>query len=545
MFNIQFERLGPIQVDEQGKTLLEISLDKGVPHYHACGGHARCSTCRVLVLSGEKNLSPPTDAECEMAERKGFGPSVRLACQTRVSGPITVRRLVLDDTDAEEAYSVDKPRCDLGSSSGRETRLAVMFADIRSFTPFSGRTLPYDLVHILNRYFAAAGEAIRQHDGYIDKYLGDGIMALFGLRTEDLQTGCRDAVAAGLSLLDRLERLNHYLEEQFGERFEIGIGIHAGVAVVGSIGHPKRRQLTALGDVVNVASRIESANKEFSSTFLVSDTVFSYVKDRVKNGRKIQASLKGKQGTYDLHEILGSSETGPPLITSTAQDRLRAVLETHISRIDAPSYLRLAFHDAWIRLATGGKSCVTPFSQSLQRKENLALIPNMDILATVKDQFPRVSFGDLIAHAGAYAVERCGGPRIDLQFGQVDRDGPAEDNDFPFYEGISLPDAKSYFLASGFLARDLVALSGAHTLGLASGQPFTHDPFTFNNQYYCRLLAGDTRAFLPSDMGILDDPDCVHWVEEYARDEQLFFDDFADSYRRLTQSNPQAEEAIF
>ena len=134
-----------------------------------------------------------------------------------------------------------------------------MFSDIRWFTTFSENHYPYDVMHILNRYLYGVGESIHRHHGYIDKYMGDGVMALFGLNGEGPAEASRNAVFAALDMVEDLKRFNVYMREQFNETFEIGIGLHVGEVVVGEMGHPERRQLTALGDVVNTASRIESA----------------------------------------------------------------------------------------------------------------------------------------------------------------------------------------------------------------------------------------------------------------------------------------------
>jgi adenylate cyclase len=155
---------------ESTASLLDISLQNGIPHVHVCGGKARCSTCRVIVLDGEENVLPRNEAEEKLARKKGFECNIRLACQTRVKGDVTVRRLVMDD---EDIYLAAKHH---GSTTGKEQQLAVLFSDIRSFTSFSETNLAYDVIHMLNRYFYEIGEVILQYDGFIDKYMGDGIM---------------------------------------------------------------------------------------------------------------------------------------------------------------------------------------------------------------------------------------------------------------------------------------------------------------------------------------------------------------------------------
>jgi len=141
-----------------------------------------------MVHDGLENCVARNEAEQTMADRKGMEPNVRLACQTRITGPVRVRRLVLDDADLEVAVAA-------GSiTTGKESKIAVLFSDLREFTRFSESQLPYDVVHIVNRYFRRMGEVVLANDGFIDKYVGDGLMALFGLSDSDGVKACRDAV---------------------------------------------------------------------------------------------------------------------------------------------------------------------------------------------------------------------------------------------------------------------------------------------------------------------------------------------------------------
>src|SRR5207248_8369229 len=142
-----------------------------------------------------ENVLPRNEAEQALARKKGLEPTVRLACQTRVTGRVRIRRLVLDDTDVNVALA------ETASSSGREAMIAILFSDIADFTPFSEKHLPYDIVHILNRYFHEMGEAVLQNDGMIDKYIGDGMMAMFGLNGETPQETCLNAIRAGLQMV--------------------------------------------------------------------------------------------------------------------------------------------------------------------------------------------------------------------------------------------------------------------------------------------------------------------------------------------------------
>ena len=294
-----------VEEDEANQTLLEVSLKHGIPHTHVCGGRARCSTCRVVVLEHPEHLLPRTEAETRLARRKGFDDNVRLACQTGVGGDVTVRRLVVDETDVALVSQEST------GATGREANLAVLFSDVRNFTVFSESNLPYDVIHVLNRYFGAVGDAILASNGYIDKYMGDGVMAIFGVEEPDPMQNCRDAIRAALAMREGLIGVNAYLATFSETQFHIGIGIHFGTAVIGEVGHPAKKQFTAIGDTVNMASRIESATKTYETDLLVSDAVLQNVTDLVDLGRSFVAELKGKSGRYALHEILALREPEP------------------------------------------------------------------------------------------------------------------------------------------------------------------------------------------------------------------------------------------
>jgi adenylate cyclase len=286
--------------------ILQASLQNGIPHTHVCGGNARCSTCRVLILEGLDHCCPRNEKEQKMAGRRNFGPMVRLACQTTVSGDVALRRLVLDDEDVElvdQEIAGAAPR-----SVGDERHLAILFADIRNFTAFAEAHLPYDVVHVLNRYFSRVGAIINQHHGQINNFIGDGLMALFDTAAADAPNPTLNAVRAGLDMLKAVEAMQPYFEAQFKINFRIGIGVHYGEVVLGAVGAGDNRRLTAIGDAVNLASRIENANKEAETEFLISEEAHEQVKDRVLLGKHCELAIKGKTGTYSLHEVVGLTD---------------------------------------------------------------------------------------------------------------------------------------------------------------------------------------------------------------------------------------------
>ena len=148
----------------------------------------------------------------------------------------------------------------------------MLFCDIRSFTALADHRLPYDIVFLLNRYFAIVGRAVEQSGGRLDKFIGDGAMALFGLENSTADA-CRQALAASTAILADLDRLSEELAAEIPSPLKVAIGIHAGPAIVGAMGYGGTMHVTAIGDTVNVASRLEAAAKEFNAAIVVSDAV--------------------------------------------------------------------------------------------------------------------------------------------------------------------------------------------------------------------------------------------------------------------------------
>ncbi len=256
-----------------GITLLEGSLAHRIEHAHVCGGNGRCSTCRVRVLSGSENLSPAESAERGVLKKIAAENDVRLACQARVSGEVKIAPLIgaSQATHAGAAALLTR-RAD---ANGAEKEVVVFFSDLKGFTSFSENKLPYDVVFVLNQYFRSMGKIIEQHNGFIDKFIGDGIMAIFGLNG-DIETAAQSALHASLRMNEQLGLINEVLSEEIQNPLEIRIGLHAGPAIVGELGYGRAAHVTAIGDVVNTASRLEHANKKLGTWLLFSETVAAH-----------------------------------------------------------------------------------------------------------------------------------------------------------------------------------------------------------------------------------------------------------------------------
>lgn len=251
-----------------GLSILEASRLGDVSHFSACGGKGRCSTCRVRIVSTDGPLPEPSTMEKATLQRIHADSDVRLGCQLRPKHNLSVALLLASKQQSDIPASGEPIR------PGREQEIAVLFCDLRNFTALSEARLPYDMVFLLNRYFTVVGQAVEQAGGRLDKFIGDGAMALFGL-DDNSSNASRDAMKAAALILRNMETLNEELERQFSVRLRIVVGIHTGPSIVGVMGYGAAKTLTAIGDTVNVASRLESAAKEFETAVVVSEHVLA------------------------------------------------------------------------------------------------------------------------------------------------------------------------------------------------------------------------------------------------------------------------------
>ncbi|MCB1463094.1 MAG: 2Fe-2S iron-sulfur cluster binding domain-containing protein [Nitratireductor sp.] len=249
------------------QTLLDISRANAIPHMSVCGGRARCSTCRTLIIEGLENCSPVTEAEKLLLDKLNADEDIRLACQCRIRGDVQVRPLIQPRARTASPRNVDP----LGW--GVEREVAIMFLDIRGFSRISEKSLPYDVVFILNSVFGEIGTEIEAANGYIDKFMGDGLMAIFGLSSSPGEAS-RDAIRAALASEAAARASSKILTHHLSEPIRIGIGIDTGTAVIGRIGRTSDQvapsRLTAIGDTVNIAARLESATKELGTPIVLS-----------------------------------------------------------------------------------------------------------------------------------------------------------------------------------------------------------------------------------------------------------------------------------
>ena len=284
-------------------NLLEKVIEAGAGIAHLCGGRARCSTCRVRIVDGQDVLAERTEEEAAMAAKLDFPDEIRLACQTEVRGSVRLWRLVLDKIDVEMASQLGKGHY-VGPVGREVDEAAVMFTDVAGFTTMSESLPAYDVIHILNRFFNRAGEAVESHGGRVDNYMGDGLLAVFGIDDEEGDPAL-GAVKAGLEVLGVAADMHDYVSTIYRHAFRVRVGIALGEVIFGLMGGESSARETVIGDVVNTASRLESANKTTGTSMLVSEDVQTRTISRVDYGRRFELDLPGKDGHVVAYEVVG------------------------------------------------------------------------------------------------------------------------------------------------------------------------------------------------------------------------------------------------
>ncbi|GGG07443.1 hypothetical protein GCM10011344_04990 [Dokdonia pacifica] len=281
-------------------TILKATLAAHINHTHACGGQGKCSTCRVSVMEGIENCYPKNELEQLISTKLNFPKEIRLACQTKLKGDVLIRRMVSDKLDIDlisEQFSEDSE-----IALGRQQRLTIVFTDIVNYTAFAEKFPPYDIVHVLNRYYRIMNTIIQEHKGIISDVAGDGILAVFGI-DENTDNSVLDAIHAIEGMNQKLDDFNEYLKENFNTHFGIRAGVHYGNAIVGPFDTGAMRKLAIIGDNVNYASRIEAANKEFGTSLLLSQEAYQKVEKTYPEYTTFETELKGKTGRYTLYQI--------------------------------------------------------------------------------------------------------------------------------------------------------------------------------------------------------------------------------------------------
>ena len=185
---------------------------------------------------------------------------------------------------------------------GEEREITVLFSDIRGFTTLSEKTTPKELVRILNKYFTAMTNEILKNHGVLDKYIGDAIMAFWGAPLSD-ENQADNALLAAKGMVRKLEEVNKELQAAGDPNIAVGIGIYTGPAVVGNMGSEERFDYTAMGDTVNVASRLEGLNKEHGTTLIIGESTKEKLKQNYNTESLGAVAVKGRKEPVKVYAV--------------------------------------------------------------------------------------------------------------------------------------------------------------------------------------------------------------------------------------------------
>jgi adenylate cyclase len=254
----------------------------------------------VRVGDGLAHLSPPGRLEALALGRIEAPPNVRLACQTRPTRDVSVTPLL--PPNAGPASALQPGGQATGGAHGRERPIVAMFVDLRDSTALGEGRLPYDVVFIMNQFFAEMHAALRASGGYYAQFRGDGLLALYGLESP-LEQACRDAIVGAADMQARIERLNSTLAADLERPLRIGIGIHAGVAIVGTMGPPEAPIYSAIGDMVNTAARLEGMTKAYGCVLVISAEALGRAGVEPEGAALHQVRVRGKTERLAVYAV--------------------------------------------------------------------------------------------------------------------------------------------------------------------------------------------------------------------------------------------------
>jgi adenylate cyclase len=280
----------------RGWSVLEASRANGIPHLSLCGGRARCSTCRVLVEGPAASLPPPSADEARTLARVGAQAGVRLACQLRPTGDIAVTPLLRPAQPRPDEFGVERD-------------LVILFIDLRRWTGLAEQQLPHDLVYVQELFFEAVGDAVREAGGVPNQFIGDSVMAIFGAEGESSEAA-RQALAAARGIDQRMRALNERIAREFGHRLGFGIGIHAGAAALGEVGYRDTRTLSAVGDTVNTASRLQELTKHYGVPLVISERVALAAGLDVSRFEAKELQIRGRASPLTVYALASVAESG-------------------------------------------------------------------------------------------------------------------------------------------------------------------------------------------------------------------------------------------
>jgi adenylate cyclase len=292
----------------RGWSVLEASRGFHLPHAAMCGGRARCSTCRVRVTAGEDACPTTQPGEQATLDRIGAPTDVRLACQLRPQGDISVVPLVRTE---RPNYRPAAPR------PNAEREIVVLFCDFLNRAELAKDHLPQDLLYVLTLYVEALSHAVRGAGGTISYVELDSVCALFGLESGPAQAA-RQALRAGAAIGSAMTDLNERFGRQWDCKVTIAVSIHAGRAVVGEIGSSLPPAVIAIGEAIDVANELRKAAAARGKAFAISEQVFTAAGADPPAEDKVVLRAHGSDAPISV-SLSATAPAGPP--SQTRSDR--------------------------------------------------------------------------------------------------------------------------------------------------------------------------------------------------------------------------------
>jgi adenylate cyclase len=296
----------------RGWSVLEASRSFHLPHASMCGGRARCSTCRVRVIAGADACPPPQGDERRTLERIGAARDIRLACQLRPQGDVSVVPLVRTERRMFRQEAAHRPA---------EHEIVVLVCDLPRRAELAGHHLPQDFLYGVTRYVEAIGHAIRAAGGTISLAGTDSVQALFGLRS-----GARRGAEQALAAADAIKTVTTDLDERIGRRsrMRVTVSIHAGRAVVGEVDAVERPALMAVGDAIDLINEIRKAAAAQERMFAISQPVYAAAGVEPVSAEEITV----RSATDSIVVFLSASPPRPPQrARRPGSERVRSTLQ--------------------------------------------------------------------------------------------------------------------------------------------------------------------------------------------------------------------------
>lgn len=296
--NVIFHKTGRLEV-ETGVTLLAAAKRLGL--YRGTNGeaHCDCPNCMVWVIAGEQNCSPIEEAEARVLAAHQLRPPIRLACSTKILGPLRVQTLIRDDHEAEIPMNDTTQTLPL---PGMQKSLVLMSARLHGFDALAAKSVAFDSVSLLHRFRMKYETLLAEHGGTLCEASTASFLAVFGMEGE-IEPAIANALGAARRLSVACKELKEYAARHLDEELNVGLGIHAGVTDLGKIGSAQHAQWIVLGESRRIAERLLELTASAKANILVSEPVFAAIRDRFPITRAFAARMPGKEQRSNVFEV--------------------------------------------------------------------------------------------------------------------------------------------------------------------------------------------------------------------------------------------------